>query len=189
MDFSEAQRNGFIEAFVKFWSAPERSSPAYTAADLRTIAAKLLREHFRANATRVSRINAVVPPESADQFKSRTLGLLDVQDATEFLQLASELLNDFPKIGPWLSWWLRPEHASMLFTSHRVMAATTWESIPDTTNAEESMHHKIYSGLERDHTFLDGLEALYRFAEYYETRTKNTLREPTPIPHTCILLI
>lgn len=176
MDFSEAQRVGFIEAYVKFWTTGRYSSQ--TPDQLRTEAAKLLRgcrEHFRANVTRISRINAVVPPESTQHFKDRTLELLDVKDSKAFLELASSLLKDFPKIAPWLAWWLKEEHAAMLFASKRSMSEFIWDSIPKTTNAEEAMHWKLYSAVERDHSFLEGLQALFKVAEYYERRVAAVL--------------
>jgi hypothetical protein len=108
MDFSEAQRNGFINAFVHFWSTYGNTRNR-TDTELRTSAAKLLRgcrEHFRANITRISRIDAVIPHASAEQFKTQASALLDVADAKIFLELASSLVKEFPKIAPWISWWL-----------------------------------------------------------------------------------
>ena len=42
---------------------------------------------------------------------------------------------------------MHPAHASMLFESEREMDVEIWESIPKTTNAEEVMHWKLYSGV------------------------------------------
>ncbi|KAI0683118.1 hypothetical protein BC835DRAFT_1311235 [Cytidiella melzeri] len=176
IDFSDAERLGFIEAFVEFWvttSGNKYGEPE----ELRYSAAKLLkgcREHFRANVTRISRIHAVVPHNSANAFKARMDTLLDVPDMKSFLAQATSLVKDFPKIAPWLSWWLKEEHASMLFLSQRTMSEFIWDSIPETTNAEEAMHWKLYSAVGRNHTFLEGLQALYKVAEYYQRMVINT---------------
>jgi hypothetical protein len=55
------------------------------------------------------------------------------------------------------------------------MSEHIWSSIPETTNAEEAMHWKLYSAVGRNHTFLGGLQALYKIAEYYERLVSNTL--------------
>ncbi|KAI0683221.1 hypothetical protein BC835DRAFT_1296586, partial [Cytidiella melzeri] len=177
VDFSEAQRLGFIEAFVDFWSTTSGHTHS-TREELRKAAQKLLRgcrEHFRANVTRISRIDAVVPHDSATAFKSQTNALLEAPDSKTFLELASALLKSFPKVAPWLSWWLKEEHASMLFTSQRKMSEFIWDLIPETTNAEEAMHWKLYSAVGRNHTLLEGLQALSKVADYYQRLVSNVL--------------
>jgi hypothetical protein len=39
--------------------------------------------------------------------------------------------------------------------------------MPDTTNAEEAMHWKLYSAVGRDLSLMDGLHGLHAVAEYY----------------------
>lgn len=56
----------------------------------------------------------------------------------------------------------------MLFSSFRGMSEDDWDAIPDTTNAEEAMHWKLYSAIGKDHGIMDGLESLWSFAEYYQ---------------------
>ncbi|KAJ7852732.1 hypothetical protein B0H13DRAFT_2359349 [Mycena leptocephala] len=56
----------------------------------------------------------------------------------------------------------------MLFPAFRVMNPELWKSIPETTNAEEAMHSKIYAAIGRLLSLLDGLKALYRFAVHYQ---------------------
>jgi hypothetical protein len=58
----------------------------------------------------------------------------------------------------------------MLFPSFRIMTAALWKSIPDSTNAEEAMHLKLYSALGKHLGLLDGLRSLVAFAEYYRTQ-------------------
>ena len=169
MDFSEAERNGFIEAFVTFWS--NRTDDDRSEADLREAASSLLRgcqEHFRAGVTRLSWISGVIPLDKKDAFVHHTLSLLLVQTKDDFSVRAKLILCDFPKTASWLEWWIRPAHASMLFKAHRKMEIDIWDSIPVTTNAEEAMHWKLYAATGRNHSFLEGLQALYAVAAYYE---------------------
>jgi hypothetical protein len=68
MDFSEAERLGFILAFVEFWNLRADSR---TDEELSATAGRLLRgceEHFRAGVTRVARINGAVPPYMKEAF-------------------------------------------------------------------------------------------------------------------------
>lgn len=178
MDFSAAERLGFIEAFVSFWLG--RMEDNHTQLQLQEAAAKLLRgcqEHFRAGVTRVSHISAVIPPTDRERFTRRVLSLLSATDSDHFLSLAELLLRDFPKIKSWLDWWLRDSIASMLFESERKMDTLIWDSIPATTNAEEAMHWKLYAAAGRNHKLMEGLQSLFGIANYYEHQYSTTLSE------------
>jgi hypothetical protein len=168
MDFSDAERNGFINAFISFWL--RRSDNNRTEDDLRKDAQHILRgckEHFRSGVTRLSRINGVIPSAHREIFVQRALALVSVPTHVEFLDYARLIIRDFPETATWLAWWLRPGHATMLFESQKTMEARIWESIPETTNAEEAMHWKLYSAAGRKHSFFEGLNALYAVAVYY----------------------
>ncbi|PPQ76027.1 hypothetical protein CVT24_006700 [Panaeolus cyanescens] len=152
MDFSQAEHAGFISAFVLFWTA--RSEDTRTRQELQIAAERLLkgcREHFRAQVSRVARITGVVPLSEKDGFVKRAMALLDAPTSALFLDHASNLVKDFPKIKSWIDWWMRPS-----------------KSLPASTNAEESMHWKLYSACGRNHAFLEGMYSLYAVAIYYE---------------------
>jgi hypothetical protein len=169
MDFSDAERLGFIKAFITFWT--QRPGNTRTRQELQVSAEHLLRgcrEHYRAGVTRVSRMSAAVPPHMAEEFKARALSLLDLADSDEFRAQAKLIVQDFPKLKPWMEWWRRPSHSPMLFESERKMDIELWNSIPATTNAEESMHWKLYSACGRDHLFIEGMYSLYKFCFHYE---------------------
>lgn len=169
MDFSEAERVGFIKAFISFWL--QRPENKRTSNELQVAAESLLkgcREHYRAGVTRIGRMSAVIHPDRSDAFKRRAMSLLDLGNSDEFLTQVQFILSDFPKLKPWIDWWMRPSHASLLFESERKMDIDLWNSIPDTNNAEESMHWKLYSACGRDHLFLEGIHSLYSVAAYYE---------------------
>ena len=62
VDFSEAERVGFILAFVEFWSL--RPGNEHTTEQLNEAATSLLKgclQHFRSGIARVKRISGVIP--------------------------------------------------------------------------------------------------------------------------------
>jgi hypothetical protein len=171
MDFSEAERGGFIGAFITFWTM--RPDNSRTCQELQVAAEHLLkgcREHFRAGVTHVSRISGAVGDGMREEFAKRALALLDAPNSPEFIAHATLLVRDFPRLTSWMEWWMRPAHASMLFESQRKMDIDLWNSLPQDNNAEESMHWKLYSACGRDHNFLEGMYSLHAVAVYYERR-------------------
>ena len=80
------------------------------------------------------------------------------------------MLHRFPLIQPWLSWWLRDEHASMIFQSHMRMDPLLWDSMPDSTNAEESMHWRLYRAVEKKHDLMEGIYGVQAFLGHFERR-------------------
>jgi hypothetical protein len=176
MDFSEAERLGFIDAFTEFWQLQPGNSRSID--ELKAAGQALLkgcREHFRAGVTRVSRISAAVDPSMADYFVSRALALLDAPNSQEFIARAELVISEYPKLTAWMKWWTRPAHAAMLCDSERKMDIELWESLPDTNNAEEAMHWKLYSACGRDHDVFGGLKGLYAVAKYYERMYNSVL--------------
>lgn len=131
--------------------------------------------HFEAGVTRVSKITGAVPQGSAESFKARVKGLIDATDVAMFQTRAKVIIRDFPKTETWLRWWMRDAHASMLFTSLRKMEPHIWNGMPDTSNAEEAMHWKLYSAVGRDQKLLDGLRGLHAVAAYYHRLFTATL--------------
>ncbi|KAH9949621.1 hypothetical protein B0H21DRAFT_836748, partial [Amylocystis lapponica] len=125
-------------------------------------------QHFRSGVTRVMKIQSVIPRDRSTEFQKRAHALVDVTSITEFHERTRSLLKDFPGVRPWLEWWMRDAHASMLFLSKRRMEPAIWDSIPSTTNAEEAMHWRLYVALGRDHDLMEGIRGLYAFSEYFE---------------------
>ncbi|KAH7907178.1 hypothetical protein BJ138DRAFT_1014934 [Hygrophoropsis aurantiaca] len=168
VDFSEAERAGYIEAFVDFWT---KQGDLRSDDRLRQAAASLIKgcqQHFRSQVTRVSKISGAVPPHLKEHFQDRTMSLLEAPNVTEFNHTVDALLQDFPQIETWLRWWLRESHASMLFPPFRAMREDIWQSIPNTTNAEESMHWKIYRAVGSGYTLMAGMLYLLVFASHYD---------------------
>ncbi|PBK88252.1 hypothetical protein ARMGADRAFT_937709, partial [Armillaria gallica] len=143
VDFSEPQRIGFENAFVEFW---ERRKDTRSHQELIAAAKTLLKgcqQHFRNAATRVKRLGGVIPPDQASDFSGLTALLYSTADVKVFNETVAEIRGRFPRTKPWLNWWLRRDHAAMIFPSQRRMDPVIWDVLPDSTNAEEAMHFKI----------------------------------------------
>ncbi|KAJ3925681.1 MAG: hypothetical protein NXY57DRAFT_948889 [Lentinula lateritia] len=167
IDFSQAEREGWIEAFVDIWTSIP--SDTRTPEQLRERAQELLkgcREHYRASVSRIKKMIGVVG-NSGDHFENLALGLLDLSSSKEFQQHVGELRASFPLANGWIAWWIREEHASMLFKSQRRMEPALWSSMPDTTNAEEAMHWRLYTAQGKNHTLFTGLQALHTVAKHF----------------------
>jgi hypothetical protein len=98
-------------------------------------------------------------------------------EAEELNSHFSRFIIDFPKAEKWIRWWMLPAHASMLFPAARKMSPELWDSIPDTSNAEEAMHWKIYAAVGNSFSLIEGLRALVQFAEYYESQSNAKKRK------------
>ncbi|EPQ59388.1 hypothetical protein GLOTRDRAFT_70775 [Gloeophyllum trabeum ATCC 11539] len=184
VDFSEAQRQGKTQAFIRFWQL--RQDNTRSEDELREAASAIVkgcREHFQRGVTRLTRISAVIPFGRATAFEFRVQGLFDAEDLATFGERAALIIKEFPKTEPWLSWWISETHAPLLFPAHRKMKPDLWESIPDTTNAEESMHWKLYAATGRDHVLLEGIRSLYAFSDHYQRlATANLSTYPCGVP-------
>ncbi|KAJ7086352.1 hypothetical protein B0H15DRAFT_782057 [Mycena belliarum] len=168
VDFSEAERQGFVRAFVAFWK--RRKDNTRTDEELTKAGSALLKgcqEHFRAQVTRIKKISAVVHPGLKDVFANQALALLHVEDFPTFTRKIEKLIKEFPRTEGWARWWARECHAMMLFKPFRKMTVQDWESIPDTTNAQESQHRKIYAAIGKKHQLIPGLKGLHQLAEHY----------------------
>ncbi|KAI0742318.1 hypothetical protein C8Q80DRAFT_1327971, partial [Daedaleopsis nitida] len=127
VDFSKAERVGFIEAFIEF---RQTEGTTRTVDALRTAAEGLLKgcqQHFRAGVTRISRVGGVIPGGEDRIFRRLTEDLLEAENLAAFLEVGQRILAEFPLVSPWLAWWMREEHASMLFQSKRRMDPPLWE--------------------------------------------------------------
>ncbi|KAJ7024054.1 hypothetical protein C8F04DRAFT_890996, partial [Mycena alexandri] len=175
-DFSEAERAGFCAAFIRFWTVRPNNTrtPTQLAEDFQAIY-RGCTQHFRAGVTRVKKISGVIPPGQADAFEFRVLALLTAADSEQFQARAHAVIRDFPKTESWLGWWMRKSHAMMLFASERKMDPEIWDSIPDSTNAEEALHWKLYCAAGRNHGLMEGLHSLFAVAEYYQRLYSGTI--------------
>ncbi|KAJ7574195.1 hypothetical protein C8J56DRAFT_803407, partial [Mycena floridula] len=168
VDFSTAQRNGFIAALTQLF---RKHQPGQRTDDeLCDVAEKLLRgcqDHFLTGAIRVSNISGAVNPKDKPQFRNRARHLLKVEDPAEFIAEVEKMAASWPKSKNWLKWWTTKEHTSMLFPSQIIMDRARFDRLLDTTNREELIHFKLYQAVGKDVDVIDGFYWLYWFCDYF----------------------
>ncbi|KAA1107102.1 hypothetical protein PGT21_050130 [Puccinia graminis f. sp. tritici] len=165
VDFSLAQREGFIAAYMKVFGVTDRQQALSKL--------KGCHEHFRAQVTRVKRNRAVVPPEQESQFQKLCLELLLLPEPGQptHEQKIDTLRRLFPKTKRWLDWWTMVDVEAILFPSKRAMisnGANGKDDLPDTTNAQESMHRLYYMISDGKKCLMIGMAELYAFVKALE---------------------
>ncbi|KAK0201339.1 hypothetical protein DFS33DRAFT_1276243 [Desarmillaria ectypa] len=100
--------------------------------------------------TVIKRIGSIIPVQDESKFKKLAMKLFSVPDQEEFKAVAHLI-------------------------SQQIMDAKVWDSIPGSTNAEEAMHWKLYSGVGCNHDVIEGFEGLLSMANYYERLKKAAL--------------
>jgi len=106
MDFSKAQREGFIEAVTDLFSS---NRDPRNREELRDIGEKLIQgceEHFRRSITRYSRISSVVLVSRRDEFIIKAQKLIEIKSLDEFQSIVQWILDKFPNTANWIEYWL-----------------------------------------------------------------------------------
>ncbi|KAF5339687.1 hypothetical protein D9758_014895 [Tetrapyrgos nigripes] len=169
VDFSDAQRLGFISAFVDCFM--DWKDNTRTRAELEKAAQELIKGckyHFEKSMTRVSRLGNHVPPESRDNFLETCRQMVETENSGVFNQLVKIMQERWPGLEAWQRWWLAPEHASMIFRSQRTMDSTLASKLPDTTNAEESLHSVIYTIAGQNKDIVPGCDGLLLVSQHFQ---------------------
>jgi hypothetical protein len=168
VDFSAAQRKGFIAAFVTTMQGLGDTRPEGA---LKTSAAALLKGchyHFQESANRVSKIGSYVPLLGRQLFLRRVKDLKMAQSTKEFSNIFEDIISQWPSLKDWIDWWNQEGNKQMIFRAYRKMDEKLWEALPDTTNAEESMHYKIYQAIGKGHGIIEGLQSLVKLVNYLD---------------------
>ncbi|KAJ7202489.1 hypothetical protein C8J57DRAFT_1735720 [Mycena rebaudengoi] len=170
LDFSNAQRNGFIEAFVSYmcsripaWNTLSPRSQALERASLKERAMALLIGcgiHWKRS---THKIKQVVGFRFLFRFEA-LISILEASSTTseQFLQAVDAIFAEFPEVRPWLSWWILPGNGGMIFPAMQKMPADLREKLPGSTNGAESAHNMLYQAAGRGHDIWEGVRRLYR---------------------------
>ncbi|KNE95106.1 hypothetical protein PSTG_11583 [Puccinia striiformis f. sp. tritici PST-78] len=153
VDFSLAQREGFISAYMDVFQETDRKKALGKL--------KGCHEHFRAQVTRVKRNRAVVPADQETDFQSKCISLLErpIEGGSTHEEKIDELRRLFPKTKRWIDWWTMADVEAMLFPTRRPMPLDdSDESLPETTNAQERKKC-VMVGMVELFTFAKSLEA------------------------------
>jgi hypothetical protein len=174
VDFSEAERKGYVTAFVDHYDEREDNTLSRTA--LTKIAQDSLkgcRTHFGRGVVRISNISAAVNVHDTEIFRREAMKLLDLNDPEHLVHAVGEIVQRWPATASFFEWWTSKEHAAMLFPAVQQHKRALFDRLQDTTNAGESMHNKIYRGCgatptRKPHfTPIEGCRALINFCEYF----------------------
>jgi hypothetical protein len=174
VDFSAAQKAGFIEAFIDFrllqaghaLNKLDDSTLLATRNELRCRAEDLIKgceEHWRRMVNTIKRNSSYIPPDQQEEFQELCNSLVAAETKDAFDATARLIVERFPNTSDWIAWWTRPRTGSMIFKSQKTMAETLDSSLPRTTNPGEALHFAIYSAVGKWHSFLSGLHALKLF--------------------------
>ncbi|KAF8197330.1 hypothetical protein K438DRAFT_1585218 [Mycena galopus ATCC 62051] len=167
LDFSTAQRNGFISAFVDFmcsripgWNTLSDKSRSAEASALRARAEGCI-VHLKRS---LHKIKQVIGKKYLYRFEM-LINVLESERTTpvEFLQAVEQIRADFPEVRPWLAWWILPGNGSMIFPAMQKMPAELRAKLPNSTNASESNHWLLYRAVGFGFDLWEGIRRLYRF--------------------------
>ncbi|KAG2206800.1 hypothetical protein INT47_007556 [Mucor saturninus] len=135
MDFSQAQREGFYQAF-------NSSFPDSGILPTRLLKGSYM--HWKQSVQRVVSNHSLVPAEKSNQFVSLTYKLLKTTVEEVFVETAQSIIREFPNVRRWLQWWLQPTISSMIYNCQTVLSDALRKHSSRTSNAIESYHSALY---------------------------------------------
>jgi hypothetical protein len=174
VDFSEAERKGFITAFVDHYD--ERDDNTLSRTELTKIAKDILkgcRVHFQRGVVHTSNVSAAVNVHDKVTFRREAMKLLDLDDPDHLTCGVEAIVRRWPATASFFDWWTSKEHAGMLFPAAQQHKKALFDRLQDTSNAAESMHNKLYCGCgatptQKPHfASIEGCQAVINFCEYF----------------------
>jgi hypothetical protein len=153
VDFSIAERNGFVEAYIEhgLQKIHDKNLPIDIIDSHEIILEKeaksLLKgchEHFRQSVTRIARNHAIINHDSSANFALNAMNLLKIDEKEEFDDSVKHIQQTWPNSNTWLEWWIYTDAGKILFPALSSMNSDLANSLPNSINAQESMHHRYY---------------------------------------------
>ncbi|KAG2191986.1 hypothetical protein INT47_000778 [Mucor saturninus] len=135
MDFSQAQREGFYQAFKSCFP------------DSGILPTRLLKGcymHWKQYVQRIISNHSLVPAENSNQFNSLTYKLLKTTVEEVFVETAQSMIREFPNVRRWFQWWLQLTISSMIFNCRTMLSDALCKRSSRTSNAIESYHSALY---------------------------------------------
>jgi len=179
MDFSAAQRSAHAEDYTDavistkpdFDSlTPESQVIERNAYVLQAQEAERGCEfHFWQSTERLTSNGNLIPSAGVPHF-NRQLRIMTSRSTTmeEFNAVVEHIRATFPQVKAWLSWWLRPAFASMIFPACSSVDPSTAAQVPPTGNPVEHSHQLLHHAVGKGHDLIPGIEKLYLHSEELE---------------------
>ncbi|KAH9891606.1 hypothetical protein C8Q73DRAFT_782313 [Cubamyces lactineus] len=165
MDFSAAQRAAFAEEYAdamiqrfKSWdllgyeaqNAQRRVFVGEASAFVQGCEV-----HFWRSGKRIQRNGALVPPDQSYYFEQLLRRMLDpLCTESDFDVAVRDLRRTFPRIQSWISWWLQPLVARMLFPVKKTMSEEDAARLPRTSNPVETQHSLLHHASGKGHNLI-----------------------------------
>ena len=159
MDYSQAQRQGFILGFKEAF--PHSNIDPVT----------LLRGcyyHYKQSVQRLISNHSIVPHGSDMEFLDLTNTMYNAKSEKTFERAVQQLRDDFPNCERWLKWWTRDEVASMIFRSKDALKKELQEANTRTTNGIEAFHRDLYRIVQRKKSIMDTLRNIFCYLQSIE---------------------
>ena len=122
--------------------------------------------HFRASVRRIKQNGQLVPRNRIGQIEALVDKLsLENMEPSDFDATVAEFYAAFEDLGDWISWWLRPSIAGMIFPSKKIMSDELSDKLPRTSNPVETQHSLLHHGAGKNHDSLRGFDAIHLHAE------------------------
>ncbi|EGG09884.1 uncharacterized protein MELLADRAFT_95336 [Melampsora larici-populina 98AG31] len=188
VDFSAAQKNGFIDAYMEVFKVHDRK-----------IAFSKLHgceQHYQQAVTRISKNHKIVKVNMVGTWKTlcRELLLPDEPGRPNLEQRFKDLRRLFPLAKKWIDWWYAADVQAMLFQARKRIPEDDpplpeeesddedqaqprrRADLPKTTNAQESLHRVYYMLCDGKCGIIAGMIQLFAFVSSlerdYEARCK-----------------
>ncbi|KAG2224380.1 hypothetical protein INT45_006780 [Circinella minor] len=142
MDYSQAQRQGFILGFKKHF--PKQSVQ------------RLVSNH------------SIVPHGSDTEFLDLTSTMYNAKSEKTFERAVQQLHDNFPNCARWLKWWTRDQVASMIFRSKDALKKELQEANTRTTNGIEAFHRDLYRIVQRKKSIMVTLRNIFCYLRSIE---------------------
>ncbi|KAI7939386.1 hypothetical protein MJO29_014122 [Puccinia striiformis f. sp. tritici] len=78
-------------------------------------------------------------------------------------QQVDAIYRRFPKVQKWLDWWCMADVSAMIFRTRKPLLEDSPDPLPETTNAQESMHRLYYMISQGKTCLMVGMVELYSF--------------------------
>lgn len=159
MDFSSAQRKGFLEAYERAYFKTSQPLP-----DGRRFL-KGCYMHWMQSVQRLVSNYAVIPREQSKQFLQLVYTLRTTDSYPIYMQSILDLAISYPNCKKWLKWWLQPSNASMIFRCGSFQHPALLNHHVRTTNAVESYHGVLYGLIVKEQSLSVSLRYILSFCK------------------------